>query len=323
MLDVRKLILLREVAARGSIAAAARARHYTRSAVSQQMTALEAETGVTLLQRRGNRMELTPAGHTLVAHTERILAELRSADAALSADAGEVAGLLRIGIPFGEGPPIMSAALTDVRARHPGLQMQLQALRSDMAPEAVRLGRLDMAIVSRYDTVLTPGPGLYEQFLGSDPLSLCLAVDHPAAQDPPTELADMADHPWVLGPTSPLGALAIRACHRAGFEPHIAAAVDDLHAALGLVGLGWGVSLAPLLTPSPSGLRLLRVPLRGIDELRSTYILTRAGEQQLPTISTVSTAVALFSQAKFGALPASSRVLQPERPSSLAPVRPS
>lgn len=300
MLDVRKLILLREVAAHGSIAAAARARHYTRSAVSQQMTALETETGVTLLRRRGNRMELTPVGHTLVAHTERILAELRAADAALSADAGEVTGSLRIGIPFGEGPPIMSAALTAVRARHPGLQMRLQGLASDKAPEAVRLGRLDMAIVSRYDAVSTPRPGLHEQLLGSDALTLCMAVDHPAAQEPPTALADVADQPWVLGPTTPLGALVIAACHRAGFEPHVAAAVDDLHAALGLVGLGWGVSLAPVLTPSPSGRRLLRVPLRDVDERRSTFILSRDGEQQLPTISTVSTAVALFSQTKFG-----------------------
>jgi DNA-binding transcriptional LysR family regulator len=270
------------------------------------MTALEAETGVTLLQRRGNRMELTPVGQTLVAHTERILAELRAADAALSADAGEVTGSLRIGIPFGEGPPIMSAALTAVRARHPGLQMRLQGLASDRAPEAVRLGRLDMAIVSRYDAITTPRPGLHEQLLGSDALTLCLPIDHPAAQDPPTELADMADHPWVLGPTTPLGALAVGACHRAGFEPHIAAAVDDLHAALGLVSLGWGATLAPLLTPSPSGRRLLRVPLHDIDELRSTYILSRDGEQQLPTVATVSTAVALFSQAKFGAVPAQS-----------------
>ena len=43
MLDVKKLIMLRTVASEGSIAAAGRALNYTRSAVSQQLTALEAE----------------------------------------------------------------------------------------------------------------------------------------------------------------------------------------------------------------------------------------------------------------------------------------
>ena len=57
MLDVRKLVMLRAVAAEGSIAAAARALRYTRSAVSQQLSSLEAEAGTSLVDRRGNRSE--------------------------------------------------------------------------------------------------------------------------------------------------------------------------------------------------------------------------------------------------------------------------
>ena len=45
MLDVRKLIMLQTVMAEGSIAAPARRLRYTRSAVSQQISALEAEAG--------------------------------------------------------------------------------------------------------------------------------------------------------------------------------------------------------------------------------------------------------------------------------------
>lgn len=61
MLDVRKLRLLRELAHRGTIAAVAEALAYTPSAVSQQLTALERETGVSLLARTGRRVRLTPA----------------------------------------------------------------------------------------------------------------------------------------------------------------------------------------------------------------------------------------------------------------------
>ncbi len=81
VLDVRKLIMLEAVMAEGSIAAAARRLQYTRSAVSQQMSALEAEAGTALIDRTGNRITLTPAGRALVEHAERILVELRSAEA--------------------------------------------------------------------------------------------------------------------------------------------------------------------------------------------------------------------------------------------------
>ena len=80
MLDVRKLIMLRAGPAEGAIAAAARALRNTRAAVSQQLSALESDAGTALVTRVGNRVALTPAGRTLVEHTERILVELRAAE---------------------------------------------------------------------------------------------------------------------------------------------------------------------------------------------------------------------------------------------------
>jgi len=121
MLDVRKLLMLRAVAAEGSIAAAGRALRYTRSAVSQQLSALETEVGTALIDRRGNRITLTPAGRILLEHTERILVELRAAEATLSRDDRAVTGLLRAGVPFREGPQIMSHALMEVRRQFPKL----------------------------------------------------------------------------------------------------------------------------------------------------------------------------------------------------------
>ena len=57
--------------------------------------------------RPPNRVTLTPAGRNLVEHAERILAELRAAEAMLSTDDGGLTGLLRVGVPFHEGPRIM------------------------------------------------------------------------------------------------------------------------------------------------------------------------------------------------------------------------
>jgi len=76
MLDVRRLRLLRELAYRGTIAAVADALAFTPSAVSQQLSVLEREAGLPLLERRGRRVVLTPAGQNLVRHAEAVLEQL-------------------------------------------------------------------------------------------------------------------------------------------------------------------------------------------------------------------------------------------------------
>src|SRR5947209_412324 len=80
MLNVGRLRVLREVAYRGSLSAAAEALSYTQSAVSQQIAALESETGMALLERHPRGVSLTAAGHTLIAHAEAILAEIDAAE---------------------------------------------------------------------------------------------------------------------------------------------------------------------------------------------------------------------------------------------------
>jgi DNA-binding transcriptional LysR family regulator len=61
VLDVRRLRALREVALKGSFSEAAAALNYTQSAISQQVAQLERQVGVVLIERRGRRIELTPA----------------------------------------------------------------------------------------------------------------------------------------------------------------------------------------------------------------------------------------------------------------------
>ena len=85
MLDLHRLRLLRELKHRGTLAAVAEALAYTPSAISQQLSVLETEAGVPLLERAGRRVRLTPAAERLVEHTEAILERLEQAQADLDA----------------------------------------------------------------------------------------------------------------------------------------------------------------------------------------------------------------------------------------------
>ena len=67
-IDVRRLRVLREVAAHGSFSAAADALAFTQPAVSRQIATLEAEAGTRLVDRTARGVRLTPAGELLVEH---------------------------------------------------------------------------------------------------------------------------------------------------------------------------------------------------------------------------------------------------------------
>jgi molybdate transport repressor ModE-like protein len=292
MLDVRKLLMLRAIDSEGSIAAAARSLQYTRSAVSQQISALERETGARLLERDAGRVTLTAVGQELVEHTERVLVELRAAEAMLDSSPHPVRGLLRVGVPFGEGPRIMSRALTRVRRSFPSLEIRLAATTDEDGADEVRRDALDMVILSRFGV---PHPravvGLREWILGSDPLRLCVPPEHPLAHASEVEMADLHDEPWIFCPTDTLGRLTVSLCATAGFEPVLAASVNDVGTAVGLAGVGWGITIAPELTPSNTGRPVVRVPLAGVSTHRHSVLVVRDGEHLSPRIAAAVAAV--------------------------------
>src|ERR671913_42336 len=100
MLDVRRMRVLREVAVQGSFSAAAEALSFTQSAVSQQIAALERETGTILVQRSARGVRLTEAGEALVRHADAVLARLAEAEAEPQLKSGELDLVLGFGSRF-------------------------------------------------------------------------------------------------------------------------------------------------------------------------------------------------------------------------------
>src|ERR671914_1030734 len=96
MLDVKQLRVLRAVAEHGSFSAAAESLSYTQPAISQQVAALEKQTGTTLVDRTSRGVRLTEAGLALVDHAEVVLARLAAAEAQLEAMARIRGGRVRL-----------------------------------------------------------------------------------------------------------------------------------------------------------------------------------------------------------------------------------
>jgi molybdate transport repressor ModE-like protein len=103
LLAVGRLRMLREVALRGTIAAAARACGLSASAVSQQLAALEREAGTALLERSPRGAVLTGAGQALAGRAASVLDLLAAARADLDRFRGAVGGPVRMAAVAGAG----------------------------------------------------------------------------------------------------------------------------------------------------------------------------------------------------------------------------
>ena len=286
MLDVRRLRVLRELAARGTIAATAEALGYTAPAVSQQLAALEREAGVALLERNGRTRRLTPAGEELVERTESILRELEAAEAALEATTTQVAGVLRCAAFASAHRTLLPHAIATLAQRHPGLRVATRDMEPEDSLPALKLGELDLAIAQEYAFSPNPADAAIERTnLLDDPLRLALPEEHPLAATETVAVRDLEHDPWIAGREGSFcHRVVIHATRAAGYEPRLAHITNDFDVEYALIEAGAGVGLVPELAgPPPPG--VVTRPVEGAPPSRRIYAAVRAGSSARPAIA--------------------------------------
>jgi DNA-binding transcriptional LysR family regulator len=292
MIEVRRLRLLRELAARGTVAAVATACNFTPSAVSQQLAVLEREAGVRLFERAGRTLRLTEAARRLVAHTDVILAGLERAQADLAALSTSVRGTVHLAAFPTAMRALVPAALGRCRHEHPELRVVLHQLEPSQSLPALKLGDLDVAVCYEYDLLPHPtDPGLELTPLLVDPMRVALPPGHPATAET-VALGKLRDERWIAAPDgTACHAHIVRACALAGFTPRIEAYSDDFTATLAMVEAGLGVSLLPKLATSTQRTRAELRPVADMPLNRRLLAAVRAGSAQHPALAAVINAL--------------------------------
>jgi DNA-binding transcriptional LysR family regulator len=143
MLDVRRLIVLREVARQGSFSRAAQTLGYTQPAISRQIAVLERETRATLVERRPDGVRLTDAGELLVGHADAVLGRLKDAEAELNELLGMESGRLRMSTLTSAAATIVPLAIADFRKRLPGVELSVSMVDPAGVLPLLRAGELD------------------------------------------------------------------------------------------------------------------------------------------------------------------------------------
>jgi DNA-binding transcriptional LysR family regulator len=262
VLDVRRLRLLYELQQRGTLAAVAEALSYSPSSVSQQLSQLEAEAGVLLLEPVGRGVRLTAQGHVLADHGRALLERLELAAADVAASLDEVSGTVRLAAFQTAAHAVVPAALTLLAARHPALRVHVSEREPAAALPALRVRDHDVVLAEAYPgRPLALLPGLEHLPLHADRLRLAVPAGSRAGAD--VTPAQCGNSAWVMEPEgSPARDWATSLCRSAGFEPDVRFESTDVLLHVRLVSTGHAVALLPDLatTSRPAGVFLHELP---------------------------------------------------------------
>jgi DNA-binding transcriptional LysR family regulator len=250
MYDVRRLRVLRELAARGTVTAVAEALAYTPSAVSQQLAALERDAGLALLERAGRGVRLTEAGRRLAAHADAIMARMDAAEADLAGLSGQAIGRLRVACFQTAASALVLPAFDTIEALHPGVQPELVDSEAEVALPGLRLGEFELVVAEEYDHAPRRRDVAFERTeLGHDRMLIALPAGHALLGSPRIALAALAGEVWVTSREDTLfAAMFARACRSVGgFEPVVRHRTNDLRLLFELVAMGRAVAMVPAL----------------------------------------------------------------------------
>lgn len=114
-----------DVAAKGSLSAAARAEGIAPAMIGRRLDALEERLGVKLLQRSTRKIALTNEGIAFLEDCQRILADLENAEAAVSERSANANGHLLISAPAGFGRQHVAPLIPSFLAQHRNVSVTL------------------------------------------------------------------------------------------------------------------------------------------------------------------------------------------------------
>jgi len=284
MLDVRRLVLLRELSIRGTVAAVAEAMNFTPSAVSQQLAVLEREAGVPLLRRAGRRLQLTPQAEVLVQAAGHVLDVLDHAQAQVESSLPTVQGRVRVAVFQSAALALMPHALHEMAVDHPDVRVEMVQREPETALHETWAREFDMVIAEQYPAHTAPHlSGLERADLTTDEVRLALPpVD--TALAPVSSIEDAEAMPWVMEPRGTASRhFAEQVCRRWGFEPDVRYETADLQTQIRLVESGNAVSLMPDLmwTGRTTTCRLVDLPDR---PRRTIFTVVRTAGSSSPAV---------------------------------------
>jgi DNA-binding transcriptional LysR family regulator len=255
---------------------AAARQHIVQSALSQQLSRLERELKVLLLERSTHHVQLTPAGSALLVEAREILAHVERA-ASATQQAARPSPTLRVGT-VDPGYDSVPQILLRLQRRYPELEIHLVEAGVPQQYELLADGRLDVGFGR---SSLAPAHVDFD-VVRLDPLGVLVACDHRLAALPGVPVGQLTTVPLLLGEEqrSPeFNQFVVQLCRSVGFTPALhRGTVESIRAAADLVAQGRCVLCVPA-SCAPAACGTVWRPLTDPGSAYPWSVLWRSGER--------------------------------------------
>lgn len=244
------------VAREGSFTRAASRLFISQPAVTGHIKALEEHYQITLLRRTARRVELTEEGIKLAAITRAMFGLADEAQVLLEANRQLLTGRLEVAA---DGPHMVMPMLASLRARYPGITVNLRLGNAQETLAALLSEHADVAVLTEVD----PRKGLHLQALTESRMCALVPQGHPWAQAEGVALKQLDQVIMVLRePSSITRRTFDESCAQARISPRVLLELDSREAVTEAVAaqLGVGVVASVEVSPDP---RVCAVPIVG------------------------------------------------------------
>ncbi|MDX2269265.1 MAG: hydrogen peroxide-inducible genes activator [Bryobacter sp.] len=241
-MDVLQLRYFLAVARAGSFVKAAEEERIAQPSLSQQIKKLEESLGVSLFDRLGRGLKLSPYGEYLLPEAEAILAKVEGARRGLEALRSVDAGQVKVGIIPTLLPYAMVEPLAAFQKKHPAIELVLVEDQTETLIQHLRRAELDVALLAL--------PIKQEEIVCSElfrePLFAAVPPGHKLAQETRIQLSSLSpERMLLLREGHCLRDDVLTACNKSKSQFHHFFESDHLESILRMVGAGFGVSLVP------------------------------------------------------------------------------
>lgn len=284
--DLRDIRYFAAVIEHGSLTKAARELNVSQPTLSHAIARLEEALAGAVWQRLPNRRAgvlPTELGKRVLLRGGRALAELSALEEDAAQLRGVEAGELCVGSVQSLAATLLPQCVSRFLAQYPKVVLELPLISSETAPELIRAGKLDAALMVGPQPT---GGGLKHLRCGEQELVLVVRSDHALARKGRVSWAALAKQPFVLFSKSTLFADAIeQACRRAGFTPDVRARLASISGLCALVRADVGVTILPEGSVAQGDGELMEVHFEKPTPKRAVQLVWRADVQPTPALS--------------------------------------
>lgn len=282
-MNLKQLRYFCEVVDAGNANAAALKLFVAPTAISMQLSQLEALLGGKLFDRASRPMALTPLGRFLYPKARALLSDAtRLLDEAKGMAAGNL-GWLSIGFTRSAIFSVLPDAVREMKASYPNVQIELVETLTEHQAGSLRQGIIHLGI-ARTLGVFAVEPDMVSIPLFDDPLIAALPLQHPLAARKQLKAADLDGVPFISYPKDPdshFAKHALALLETAGGKPRIGYEAKEIHTALGLVAAGLGVTLVGRTVALNNRTDVRFLPLKGLKTVAKVFAVRRKDEPNL------------------------------------------